>query len=269
MTRRSSAGRPRAPRLLEVDLHQALDRGERVPQLVDHTCGHLADHRHLIGPQQVPLALLLLVPLAIDGQRQHVGHGLEEIGIILGELTLPGGVTRQNPVRPARAGDDHAHPADHPLVAQKRGPAEPRVGAEVVDDHRIAGEEGATRGRIGRRTERGMAHESLPPPRARPQQQRHTIGEEFQDVAVLRLEVPGDESGGPVHEDSQFEPGERALAQLGHGRLLAHAGLEHLFGVLLIRDVAVDLEDGQGPALVVPLQAQWLAITTREPSRLK
>ena len=76
-----------------------------------------------------------------------------------------------------------------------------------------------------------MAHQSLSPPRACPQQQRHTIGEEFQDVAVLCLEIPDDEGGGPVHEDSQVEPGERALAQLGHGRLLAHAGLEHRFGV--------------------------------------
>ena len=80
------------------------------------------------------------------------------------------------------------------------------------------------------RTELGMAHESLPPPRARPQQQRRTIGEEFQDVAVLRLEVPGDEGGGLVHEGSQVEPGDALLAQLGHGRLLAHSGLQHSSG---------------------------------------
>ena len=50
MTRRSSAGRPRASASFEVDLDQALDRGERVAQLVGHAGGHLADRRHLLGP---------------------------------------------------------------------------------------------------------------------------------------------------------------------------------------------------------------------------
>src|SRR5260370_13654478 len=36
--------------------------------------------------------------------------------------------------------------------------------------------------------------------------------------------------------------------------VLAHAGPERRFGALVIRDVVVDLEDGQGPAMVVPLQ---------------
>ena len=103
MTRRSSAGRPRDRRLPEVDLHQPLDRGERVAQLVGHAGGHLADRRHLLGPEQVPLALLLLVPLALDGQGQHVGHGLEEVGIVLGELPLPGGERAQGAVRPPLA----------------------------------------------------------------------------------------------------------------------------------------------------------------------
>ena len=95
MTRRSSAGRPRDRASLMLTCTRPLTDGERVPQLVGHAGGHLADHRHLIGPQQVPLALLLLVPLALDGQGQHVGHGLEEVGIVPGELPLPGGERAQ------------------------------------------------------------------------------------------------------------------------------------------------------------------------------
>ena len=97
MTRRSSAGRPRELASLRLICTRPLTDGERVPQLVGHAGGQLADHRHLIGPEQVPLALLLLVPLALDGQGQHVGHGLEEVGIILGELTPPGGERARAP----------------------------------------------------------------------------------------------------------------------------------------------------------------------------
>ena len=121
-------------------------------------------------------------------------------------------------------------PLTMPWSRSSVAPAEPRVGAEVVDDHRLAGEEGVTRGRIGLHTQLGVAHEPLPPPRARPQQQRRAIGEELQDVAVLRLEVPGDEGGGLVHEDRPGRARRARLGQFGHGGLLADAGPQHRFG---------------------------------------
>ena len=128
-------------------------------------------------------------------------------------------------------------PLTMPWSRSSDGAAEPRVGAEVVDDHRLAGEEGVTRGRIDLHTQLGVAHEPLTPPRARPQQQRRPIGEELEDVAVFHREAPGDEGGGLVHQGAQLDAGERALAQLGDGGLLADSGLQHFLGAAPLGDL--------------------------------
>ena len=87
-----------------------------------------------------------------------------------------------------------------------------------------------TAGESDLRTQLGLAHQPLPPSRARLQQQRRAIGEELEDVAVLHLEAPGDEGGGLVHQSAQLDASQRMLAQFGNRGLLADSGLQHFLG---------------------------------------
>ena len=85
MTARSSAGRPGGGVALQAGLHQHLDRGQRVAQLVGDAGGHLADGRQLLGPQHLVLALLQLIddPADLLDHALHLPVQVGQVAVLL------------------------------------------------------------------------------------------------------------------------------------------------------------------------------------------
>jgi hypothetical protein len=112
------------------DVHGIANGAERVAQLV---CQH--------GEKVILLAIRVLQgflgTFALDGYRQHVGHGAEKVHFVVGERARRHGVRAEHAVVPARLpGDGDAHAAGDPVVVQARRAGEARLRAQVGNDHR-------------------------------------------------------------------------------------------------------------------------------------
>ena len=146
-------------------------------QLVGHARGHLADRGHLVSPDQVPLPLGLLMPLAVDGHGQHIGHGLKEINIILCEPAFLGSECTQSAIGVRLPLNDRADATDNPMSTEEDRITETRLRAEIIHDDRLAEQEGVACGAYPSAPQGGLAHQPVRPTRAGPQQQVGAIGE--------------------------------------------------------------------------------------------
>ena len=228
ITARSSAGRPRAVGLPEVDLDQPLDRGERVAQLVGDARGHLADGHHLLGPDHLPLPLPLLMPVPLHDGRDHVGDRLDEVDVPVGERPRPGRVDAQDAERPVLAVEGDVQAADDPVLAEHGQRREAVVGAEVLDERPAPG-----RGSPGRPACPAAAPPSCRPPA--PPASRPRPGRPPSRPAAVpggwRTRPRGPRRGrhGLVHQLAEVDAGQGPPPEFGHQGLLAGPGPEFLF----------------------------------------
>ena len=187
----------------------------------------------LVGPQT-----LLDLP-ALDGGRQHVGDGLQEVDIVGGKDPMPRRVRPEDTEGARLTADDDAQPADHPVLEQQRRRGEARLRRQVVDDDRGVGAEGVA----GRRRQVGADHRlpdiAVPPAETGPQEQRLAVGLQLEDFAEVDIEGGGDRPHRGVDQGVEIVLLQRPLPELGHHRLLAHPRLD-----LRLRRVALgDVDD--------------------------
>jgi hypothetical protein len=173
---------------------------------------------------------VLLHALAVQGRGQEVGHRLQEVHVGLGEVPASRRVRRQHPERPAASPHDHAHAADHALFQEQGGRLEPRLTPQVLDDDRLAGEQGITGLGLGARADRGPPGVPLFPARAGPQQQGVAIRQQFQDVTVFHTQQAGHARDGFLQPGRKIDSPQGQLAQLGDGRLLPHPDAQLFLG---------------------------------------
>lgn len=68
--------------------------------------------------------------------------------------------------------------------------------------------------------------------------ERFLIGLKLENSTHLRAECGGYQGGCAVHENRQLHPGERTMAQLSYGFLLADTGANLRLGLFVSRNVA-------------------------------
>ena len=102
--------------------------------------GHVGELDRQLVPDRREL---LLVALALDGRGQDVGHGLEEVDVVVREGPRPVAEDLERAERAVAAVDDDAQAADDAVIAERAAETANRVSvAEVVDDDRLAGAAG-------------------------------------------------------------------------------------------------------------------------------
>ena len=115
--------------------------------------------------------------------------------------------------------------------SRSRGETANRVSVpEVLDDHRLAGQQGEARQRGGPDAHRGCSSPASSRPRLARTPERAAVGGELLDDPELDLEIPGGLGEGLVEERGQVEAREGLLPQLGHDGLLGRPLAELLLG---------------------------------------
>ena len=111
---------------------------------------------------------LVLVPLALDRRGQDVGHGLEEVDVVGREGPRPAVEDPQGAEGPLAAWMMTLSPLTTPCSRSRGETANLVSVAEVLDDHRLAGQQGEARQRRGPRATLGASVASRPASRGSP-----------------------------------------------------------------------------------------------------
>jgi hypothetical protein len=147
---------------------------------------------------------------AADGERQHVGGGLEKADLVLGEVAQHAGVDAEDAIGPLGAVDGNAHPADDAVVVQQGGPAEARLGPQVLDHDRLARDQRvAGLGFESRAHGRGL-HQPLFPADPGHQAQLGAVGQQLEHLGALQPERGREHVDRLAHELDEVDALERA-----------------------------------------------------------
>ena len=159
-----------------------LGLGHRVGQVLEGLVVQVAGNAAALGLPD--LAELRLGLLALYRRGEHVGYGLQEVRVFLGEGPVGDRVRSQRPVGLLPAGDQDGHAADHAVRPEHGGRLEARLRLQVLEHH------GPTRtervGDLGVYLGRAP-HRPLLPAEPRPQQQLLAAGQDLHDSAALHV----------------------------------------------------------------------------------
>ena len=190
--------------------------GEHVPEAVEEKCAVGEAGERVV--ESVVAKRLLRAP-ALDGGTEHVGHGLHEERIVIGEVPGLTCVPAQHAERQPRPRDRHADAAGEAGARQRLGQPEAVLGRVVGDDHRCVGleSEGGLHGCLVSNAQvPGAVRQD-----ARGRRQLEVPGElrRLPDLAKIEGQVLGEETKRLVDEAREGQPLQPASTKLGNGRL--------------------------------------------------
>src|SRR6202011_2872619 len=110
--------------------------------------------------------LLFQLP-AVDYRREDIRDRLEEVDVVIDELSPFDRVCPQHTIGLRTAVDNHRDSTNHSVIQKESRSSEADFGAEIFDNHRRTRREGKTCRRFSSRNQLGMAHTSLFPTCAR------------------------------------------------------------------------------------------------------
>ena len=162
----------------------------------------------------------LLVVVALDGDGNDIGHRLEKVDVLLGEVAFGRVIGAKQAERTAAARNDHRQAADDCVLKQVRRWLERQILTQVVDHHAAFALEGVTGLRIGVRRDCRGADVTLLPAHSGAHQQRLATGHEFEKAAETHPKAFPHQRQRRVEQRRKLLPAQRRLAQLGQRGLL-------------------------------------------------
>ncbi len=211
----------------------------RVPQHAFHRRAGVAEHavlahnrddvrRVLDEGAEVLLApsQRLLSVRAIDPGGQDVRHSLEEMRVVDRELARLRRVHAQDSEGAALAVHEDAQARDHARRRQERRAAESGVRGQVLYHHRARRAEHKARMRVRIRRRHSSPDGAITPTHPGAQQQRAALRAQLEHAGERDFEHARDDGHGTRDELVRRSAGQRALADVGHGFLLARRGAQ-------------------------------------------
>ncbi|KAF0179632.1 MAG: hypothetical protein FD161_1249 [Limisphaerales bacterium] len=220
--------------------------GEAVPRHVEPPTAEVG-HGLRADERGLALAHGLLHLTPPDGLGQHVGDGLKETHIVRREPPPAGAVNAQHADGLLRMADDDAQAADHVVLAQQRRAVEPRVGAKLLHDDRLLGEQGVAGLRIVVHPDRGVPDQARVPADSGHQPDRVPLGQEFEHLAEFHTEGLRDARHRLVEERLEVRGGQGQQAEVGDDGLLPGAQGQQLLRLPALGDVEEDAVEHRAP----------------------